>query len=442
MPEGVDQWTKHRARVHLLALSVPLSVRRDYAGTIAVQGLTIGTGLLLFHMVARRASVDGFAYYQVARSLLAALNPVAMIGLVFGLQRYLPRAGVCAGSLARQVFAVQLTTVAVIALAGFVLAEKLGRLLGIGGGVSAVQAIMVALAGTCLWSIAVAALRGSGQVAFANVASIFGLGVVPLVAFLLVRRMDGFLALQGAGMSAVAVWGMAMTGRNRTTHAEQVEVRPTPTLKTLVRYGIRRTPGDIALPALFAFPTFFVAGATRGGSEAGYVGFMTSAVTLICAVFGTLTPVLLPRLSSHVGRPVVASSLWNGLRALPIAAVGLATLATVTALLLAPLLVRGFLGDEFSGAARILRLGLLASIPLAAYYAARPTLDALQDSPVTVKLMLGCFALEVMVTYLGSRLVAPTLAAVLGFWSAAGALGVLSYLALLRAIRTAKAKVA
>jgi O-antigen/teichoic acid export membrane protein len=436
------QRTSSTERVRSLALSIPVSVRRDYASTIAVQGLTIGTGLLLFHLVAQRASVQGFAYYQVARGVVATLQPVAMIGLVLGLQRYLPRAGAGTSLLARRAFLVQLAAVGVIGMAGVILAKDLGRLLGIGGGVPAVQAIMVALAGTCLWSVAIAALRGCGQVTQANVASILGLGAVPMLAFLLVHRMDGFLAVQGAGMSAVAVWAVALAGRHGNTGQPETDRRPSPDLRTVVGYGIRRTAGDVALPALFAFPTFFVAGATHGGSEAGYVGFAASAVTLICSVFGMLTPVLLPRLSSHLAGPVVASSLWTGLRALPLAAMGLATLATATLLVAAPVVVRGFLGAEFSAAVQVLRLGLLAAVPLAAFYAARPTLDALQDAPVTAKLLLGCFAVEVMVTYPAGHVLSPTSAAVLGFGIAAGALGILSYLALLLAVRTAQAKAA
>jgi O-antigen/teichoic acid export membrane protein len=121
---------------------------------------------------------------------------------------------------------------------------------------------------------------------------------------------------------------------------------------------------------------------------------------------------------------------------------GLAALGTAALLLAAPVVVREFLGPEFSPAVRVLRVGLLAAVPLAGFYAARPTLDALQDVPVTAKLLLGCFALEVLVTYLGGQFLTPTSAAVLGFGVGAGALGILSYLALLLAVRTAQAKAA
>lgn len=434
---GLDQRMR---QLGMLASGIPVSVLRDFVSAAGVQFLTIGSGLVLFHLIARRASVDGFAYYQVARGLIAALQPVTMIGLVPGLHRYLPRAGGKVQLLTHRAFVVQLTIIALVGALGLVLAGRVGHLLGIAGGARPVLAIIVALAGICLLAFAVAALRGSHQTGLANVTGLLGLGAVPIFAFLIVHGIGGFLVLQGVVMSAVAVCGVAAVGRNRLAgHADSTEPR-SPGLKTLVNYGIRRTLGDIALPAIFSFPTFFVAAATHGGPEAGYIGFTTSAITLICSVFGMLTPVLLPKLSAHLARPVVAARLWSGLRALPIVAVFLAALAAGTLAIGGSMVVRNFLGNDFSDAVPILRMGLLASIPLAAFYAARPTLDALQDAPVTVRLMLGSLAVEVAITYLAMPFVVPTSAAVLGLIAAAGTLGALSFVALLRAVRTAEAK--
>lgn len=437
MRDGLDQRVR---RLGLLASGIPVNVRRDYVSTVGIQFLTIVSGLVLFHLVARRASVDGFAHYQVARGMIAALQPVTMIGLVPALHRYLPRAGSRAQSLARGAFVVQLTMVALIGALGFVLAERIGLLLGIAGGITAVLAIIVALTGTCLWAIAIAALRGSYQIGFANVTWLLGLGIVPILAFLMVNGINGFLVLQGVGMSTVAMFGVAAVRRSPPAFHVDSTGHRSPNLKTLITYGIRRTPGDIALPALFSFPTFFVAAVTQGGAEAGYIGFTTSAITLICAVFGMLTPVLLPRLSGHLARPVVAARLWAGLIALPLVALFLAALATAMLAIGASMIVGNFLGNDFTDAVPILQVGLLASIPLAAFYAARPSLDALQDTPITVKLMLGSLAIEVGITYLAMPFVAPTSAAVSGLIAAAGALGASSFISLVRAVRIAEAK--
>ena len=405
-------------------------MRGDYVATFAVEILTMVAGLLLFHLVATRAGAGSFAYYQVARGLISTLQPVAMIGLVVGLQRYLPRAGPSAGALSRKAFLVQLAVVAVVGAVGYAAAGHLGRLLGIPGGDRPVQVVFAALGGICLLAISIAALRGTGQVTPANATTLVGLGIVPVVAFVLVERVDLFLALQGVVMATLAVWGLRLAARPSETG--EVQASP-PTLTTVVGYGFRRLPGDIALPALYAFPTFFVAGAVPGGPEAGYIGFTTSAITLVCSVFGTLTPVLLPRLSRHLSGPTVTPGLWARLRAMPLVAVVLAAAATAFLALLAPVIVRGYLGAEFGDAVPVLRLGLLSAIALAAFYAARPALDALQDRPVTVKLLVLSLVVEVLVTYAAARVLEPMSAGVLGLGVAATMLGGLSYVALLRA---------
>ncbi|MFF5077858.1 lipopolysaccharide biosynthesis protein [Actinoplanes sp. NPDC000266] len=411
--------------------SVPAVVRRDYVSSTAIHWLTLASGLLLFHLVARRAGPAGFAYYQVARGVVATLQPFALLGLVPALHRYLPRAGEGARMLARQSFLTQLILMDLIGLLGLVVADDLGRLLGIPGGATSVRAVIILLAGNCLCVIAVAALRGCGQITAANLSWLLGLGILPVVAFALTDRMELFLALQGIAMIIIAVAAIAVAG---TSPAH--ETRP-PTFRTVVTFGLRRAPGDIALPALFSFPTFYAAAAAAPGDpDAGYVGFVTSAITLICALFGMLTPVLLPRLSGAFHTTGVGAELGRGLKTLPVVAAALTIPVTGLLFLAAPTIVHNFLGLDFTEAIHALRLGLPAAIPFAVFYAARPTLDALADSPVVSRLLLGCLALQIVATLALGSLLPPSTAALGGLSIGAMALGVLSYIALLHTIPT------
>ena len=422
--------------IRLLA-RVPAVVRRDYVATAVSFWLTLASGLVLFHLVARRAGVAGFTYYQVARGVVATVQPLALVGLVPALHRYLPRAGRRMRVLARQAFVLEVVALNVLGLAALVVADDVGRLFGIGGAAQ-VRAVVLLTAGNCLCTVAVAALRGCGEVRLSILASLVGFGVLPVVAFAVTTRIDLFLALQGAALAAVACWGIAEAGP-RGAERMPAGPRPAPPLRTLLRYGIRRTPGDIALPGLFAFPTFFVAGASRSAAEAGYVGFTTSAITLICSIFGMLTPVLLPRLSGHAHDSAEAgrgfgADLAHGLRVLPFAAAGVAAVASAVLLVSATPVVRWFLGADFAGADEVIRFGVPIAIPLAVFYAARPTIDALREAPVTAALLAGSLAIEVVVTY-GAALVLPAWpAALTGFGVAAVLLGACSYVALLRAI--------
>ncbi|MCW2714152.1 MAG: Membrane protein involved in the export of O-antigen and teichoic acid [Frankiales bacterium] len=406
---------------------------RDYAATYVVEVLTLVSGLALFHLVAAQSGPDGFTYYQVARGVISTLQPVVMVGLVIALQRYLPRAGAGAGRLGRQAFLVLLGLVTVVGVVGWAAAPHIGDLLAIPGGAGPVRTIFVALAGICLLALAVAALWGTGRVAAANVSTLVGLGVVPVVAFQLVGRVDLFLAVQGAVLVALAVAVMALVVRSpRRGEAAPTDL-PRPGLSTVLTYGLRRVPGDVALPALYVFPVFFVSNAMDGGPETGYLGFATSTVALVCSVFATLTPVLLPRLSGQLAGPSVSAATWRSLRFMPIAAVALAGVAVGALFLLAPVIVRAYLGPEFAGAVPVLRFGLLPAVALAAFYAARPVLDALQDRPLTVPLLVGSLAVEVATTYLAASFLSPTDAAITGFGIAALMLGGLSQVAVLRA---------
>ncbi|WP_045747711.1 lipopolysaccharide biosynthesis protein [Actinoplanes rectilineatus] len=421
-------------RLRGLLRRIPASVRRDYAATLAVQWGTLAGGLFLFHLVAGRGGVDGFAYYQIARGVVSSCQPVVMLGLGQGLHRYLPRTHQRTETLARQAFLTQAGTALAIGLAGTAVAASLADLLGLDGGRPEVVAILILLAGNCLCTLTTAALRGTHQVTRSNIVAGIGLGAVPLLAFPFAARIDDFLILQGLGMGSVAVIGI-LTVRRRSP-APRIP-GPEPTLRLLMGYGVKRLPGDLALPALFTLPTFAVATARPGAPEAGYVGFATSAVTLICSLFGTLTPVLLPRLSGLFHSPGDDASTHRMLTLLPVVAAALATGAAAVFGLFAPALVHGFLGPEFTAAIGVLRVGVLAAIPLAMFYAARPTLDALTDTPVISRLLCVCLVLQVVLTYAAMFFLPAPYAAVAAMCGAATVLGWRAERLVVRALRPA-----
>ena len=425
-------------RLRSLVRAVPVAVRRDYAGTAVVQWSTMAVHLLLFHLVARRGGAPGFAYYQVARGVVAWLQPLALAGLGTAVQRCLPRAGAAATGLARRAFGVQVLLVAVVSTALLVPAGRVGELLGLTGGASAVAAIAMLLGGNAACTMTVAVLRGTGQVRYANITALTGFAIVPVVAFVPPAPIETFVVRYGLGMAVVALSGIACARQTRPSTVSTVPPpapapgEPPPTLAALLRYGGRRIVGDLALPGILAFPTVAVGHARPGGPEAGYVGFATSAVTLVCALFGMLTPVLLPRLSAHFHRDGGGPELRRALVALPLGAAGLALLSALPVALAAPVLVHRFLGAEFGPTAGVLRLGLLAAPPLAMFYAARPTLDALRDAPVTARLTVGCLALQVLLTAGLTAVLDVAVGALLSFVLAAWTLGATAWLAVRR----------
>ncbi|MEV0895243.1 hypothetical protein [Actinoplanes sp. NPDC049802] len=402
-----------------LLRSVPAAVRRDYVVTLLVQWFVLAVGLLLFHLVARRGGVDGFTFYQIARSTVSTLQPVLLLGLGVGLLRYLPRTEHTTRRLTRKALSLEATVVVGVGLAGVAAGDRIAGLLGVAGGRSAVTAVMIMLGGNCLCTVALAALRGTHQTGGAILGMWAGFGLTPLLAFAAVARIEDFLILQGVGAALVGLCGTLAVRRLPAT----AEKTPEPDVKTLVTYGVRRMPGEVALPALYTVPTFAVAVMMPGSPQAGYLGFTTSAVTLICSVFAMLTPVLMPRLGRLFHRGGENSGVHRLLTLLPVFAALLALIPTGVILLFAPAMVRGFLGPEFAATVPLLRLGVLAAVPLAMFYAARPTMDTLLDAKVVSRLLLACLALEIVVTGAAKAVLAPPDAAVLGFVVASAALG-------------------
>ncbi|MEU8661481.1 lipopolysaccharide biosynthesis protein [Actinoplanes philippinensis] len=413
MPAG------ERLRLRALLRSVPAAVRRDYVATLVVQWFVLGVGLLLFHLVARRGSVTGFAYYQIARGTVSTLQPILLLGLGVGLHRYLPRTEHTTRRLAQQALAVEAVLVTAVGLAGMATGDGIAALLGLPGGRPAVTAALIMLAGNCLCTVSLAALRGNQQIIDANLTMVLSFGLFPLFAFAVADRIEDFLIIQGVGTAVVGVWATWVVRRQPATAEKTTE----PDVKTLIGYGVRRMPGEFALPVLYTFPTFAVAVLMPGEPEAGYVGFTTSAVTLICSVFAILTPVLMPRLSRLFNRPGDDPDIRRLLTALPLLAGALAAVPAGLILLFAPALVRGFLGPEFAGAVPVLRLGVLAAIPLAMFYAARPILDTLLDAKFMSRLLLACLVLEILATVIAESLLTVPQAAVAGLLAAGTALG-------------------
>ncbi|WP_433796911.1 lipopolysaccharide biosynthesis protein [Actinoplanes sp. CA-252034] len=409
---------RERLRLGALLRSVPATVRRDYVTTLIVQWFVLGVGLLLFHLVARRGSVSGFAYYQIARGTVSSLQPILLLGLGVGLHRYLPHTEHTTRRLARHALTIEAGLVTAVGLAGVAAGDEIAALLGLPGR-PAVTAALVMLAGNCLCTVSLAALRGNQQVIDANLTMGLGFGLIPLFAFALADRIEDFLIIQGAGTALVGVWATWVVRRQPAT-AEKTDE---PDVKTLIGYGVRRMPGEFALPALYTFPTFAVAVLMPGEAEAGYVGFTTSAVTLICSVFAMLTPVLMPRLSRLFHRAGADAGVRRLLTVLPLVAGALAALPAGLILLFARPMVHGFLGPEFDGAVPVLRLGVLAAVPLAMFYAARPTMDTLLDAKFMSRLLLACLVLEILATVIGESFLTVPQAAVLGLLVAGTALG-------------------
>lgn len=395
----------------------------DYAVTAAATGGQIALSLLLFHLIATRTGPSGFSYYALARNLISVGQPIVGVGLAISVMRFLPMAPqqrpLRLGVAGAQVCYLALGLVLVVS-AQHLVPHSMAPTYG-----SGVVPAYVALCGVVLTSLASTMLRGIHRPGTANAVMLVGLGIIPLLSFLLTRDIAAMLVVQGALAGTVAAATLLMPAGPQVLPPEhQPPLRRL--LRSVIGFGWRRVPGDAALPAIFATPTVWVAHTGGLPTEVSAIGFASSTALLGLAAFGLLTPVLLPRLSS--------TSLESGERRralflrLQLACAAVAAVGYVVVLVLGGPIVAVFLGPDFSEAARVLRVGVVTTVPVAAFYAARPLLETVSDRSVTTRILVTAWIVEIATTVVASRRLGDLDGAITGWIAGSFTAGALAFL--------------
>jgi hypothetical protein len=120
--------------------------------------------------------------------------------------------------------------------------------------------------GVSLHGAAYSYLRGRGRITLANAIQFFDLAAAPCLAFLVFDDMPRVLWATGITwtvVSALVLLPDVLAGRTQGHRRERAE---------LLRYGLPRVPGDLAMGALLTVPVY-VAARTHGLAVSGQVGF-------------------------------------------------------------------------------------------------------------------------------------------------------------------------
>lgn len=355
----------------------PVSARTsvDFMMTYLSEALMLVAGLVTFHLVARRFGTQGFSDYQVARGIIALVAPVAGLGLATSFLKHLPTVSDAPRVLTRMVV---LHTTALGVVCGVM--SMSAAVLGTGFGLFSLQlAIATAVVGAAItmFTLVLSGLRGVAMPVTSSVMGSVGLGLGPLVAIAVSASLVAMFWVQAGVLVLLATLAL-LRWQRQPTSASSVSTASRPGLRAaqriVVRYGLSRVLGDIALPLVFVLPTLYVAYADEG-SAAGYIGFATSVVMLGCSALATLTPILLPRFSRVLSTGGAISRQWTTIGPFGVALAAL--VCTAVGELSSGWVVGWYLGDAFAPAATVTRVCLLAAVPLALFYYSRVVLDAM-----------------------------------------------------------------
>lgn len=356
-------------------------MRAQLTWTLMIELLVMAAGIFVLKLAADLLGPVGFGEYTVSRRAIGLMYLPLVLGLGIAAPRYIAiaRARGSSGYSPRS-FAIATLLAGVTPAAIVILLMSLNPnassslLFGDESMRSLVRPAAIALAGLTLHSMVYAVFRGRGDMHFANALSLIDNGIVPVVAFLAVAH-NAAAVLATTGLAWLVISTIALVVAFATESATE-SVHPVSShVRTLLRFGIPRVPGEFALVGLFALPAL-IAVRTQGIVQAGHFSAGLSLLSLVAGVYGPVGLVMLPRASEQAARGDL-----KGLRriVLKLLGAGVASALLIVAVgeFLIPLFVRWYFGTGFLPAIPVFRMCLLGAIPYVVYVLLRNILDAL-----------------------------------------------------------------
>ena len=360
---------------------------RDTLATFATEGLSM-LGMVLVFRLAKASSDHDFDRYVIVRRTVAFAFPVVLMGTMVGLTRFIAmgredaaRRRYLLGALS-WVFPLGLIACMCCFLApGWISWTCFGTRDEIP--LSLPMGVMTF--GIALHGVAYGYLRGSGRVMMANTMQLLNLAVWPCASFLLLDDLRAVLWGTGLAWCVTAIGSISPdllargTGPIRRERAE------------ILRFGLPRVPGDIALGALLTIPVFIVV--RTFPLLAADHAFGCTLLNLAAAVFSPVALLLLPAASAQL-----SSGDHKGLEERVARMTLIVTAASVALVLgfelLAEPFLRIYLGEASSDLIWTCRLVFIAALPFAFFNGMRSVLDAYYQTPRNgVNLVVSLFVL-------------------------------------------------
>jgi O-antigen/teichoic acid export membrane protein len=331
--------------------------------------------MLLTYRLAANSSRTDLDLYVIARRTIAFVFPVVLMGAMVGLTRFTTMSAT--PTIARRYLRGALSWVlplgTLIWLLCFLLARPIAwGIYGSEAGIPFIPPLGAMTLGIALHGVAYGYLRGRGAIMIANALQIFVLAIAPCLAFVLFADVVHVLWATGLAWIVSALLSISRsmilpTGPYRREGAE------------LLRYGLPRVPGDVALGALLTIPGY-VALRTYGIDSSGEVGFGATLLNIAAAVFSPVALLLLPAAAAQLAGGDHAG-LANRIRTME----RLILLASVVLMLsfelLAVPVLDIYLGPSGRSYVAMSRLIFVGALPFAYFNGMRSLLDAYFRTP-------------------------------------------------------------
>jgi len=407
----------------------------EYTQTFIAETAVMISQICVYKLAARFLGKEGFSEYAVARRTIALIYPIALLGLTVGLPRFIAHnknktaLSDSEGHFGAALWCVLGTTGTVFGIANLLPARVAVLFFGSSEFASLVFPLSVMVAGLTLHTVTYAYFRGHLAMKRANTLQVVNLALLPPLVFM-VQRGNVRTILLALGTLTFLSAGAAVVGFTPWQEMMAVQGRR---VKELLRYGMQRLPGDMALLGLFTLPTTITAHA-KGVQQAGLVAFGMLILSIVSAMVTPLGLILLPK-ASRMFATGASSELREHVLPLVKVMVFLTGSISIAVGILATSLIRIYLGPGFATAADVLRLVVLGIVPYCLFLLLSNVLDAYHRNSVTAAIEIIAFVVACLgccVTWFTGRTVTGFLLAFLG---AVFTLAILSTIACLRIFR-------
>jgi O-antigen/teichoic acid export membrane protein len=349
---------------------------KDSLLTFLTEGLSM-LGMVLTYRLAANLSKQDLDLYVIVRRTVNFVFPVILMGAMVGLTRFVSmsreapqKRGYLRGALYWVLPLGALCMVLFTLLArplAWVLFDSVDR-------AGLVPPLGAMITGIALHGVAYGYLRGKPAIVAANFVQLSVLALAPCGAFLLWDDMATVLWATGIAWIVVpllTIMPSLLAQQAAKMRRERSE---------LLRYGLPRVPGDIALGALLTVPGY-VALRTYGLDMSGEVGFGATLLGLAAAVFSPVALLLLPAASGRLAAGDHAG-LEKSIARMTWMVVAISMLLTIGFELLAQPLLLLYLGEETGSAyVPMSRIIFLGALPFAFFNGMRSVLDAYFHTP-------------------------------------------------------------
>ncbi len=368
----------------------------DHMLTYLAEGLVMIGTIVVYRLAALQFGEEGFSVYAVVRRTTSFILPFAMMGMAVTVVRHVAMATDEAQrwGIVRAAGLLLLAVAAAVTMLFLLFPSRLSYLIFGEHGMSPFALPIGAMVlGQLMHSLLYSYWRGAQRMVQANALQVLNLGFVPVVAFLIAGSLLEVLRLTAALWVLFSVLPFAWL-LVRNTKLEPARGQ----LRGLLRYGLPRVPGDLALAALLTLPVYVI-NHTEGLDSGGQVAFGLTLLNMVGALFAPISLLMLPSVAHALARndkPAVVREVQRTRNGTLIIA---AVVVLVFQLLATPVL-NWYVGEENPALVETCRILFSAALFLALFISLRSLLDAYfvqARNSINILWALGLFLVGAMV---------------------------------------------